>query len=166
MSGFYLGLTTNNLSFRSKGDTFSSGPSGPPGPPGPKGQRGPKGQKGDTGPAGMPGAKGEPGKSLSAPTIAVTPSRIAVNESGSASFQCSASGNPEPAIKWSRVNNQSEISQSVDSAEKLFFQNVTGSDSGVYKCSATNILGKAQALVRLAEVNGKLFVHPYYTYCI
>ena len=70
MSGFYLGLTTSNLSFRSKGDTFSSGPSGPLGPPGPKGQRGPQGQKGDKGPAGIPGAKGEPGKSLSAPTIA------------------------------------------------------------------------------------------------
>jgi len=113
----------------------------------------------------MPGAKGEPGKSLSAPTIAVTPSRMTINVSGSASFQCSASGNPEPAIKWSRVDNQSGISQSVDSAEKLFFQNVTGSDSGIYKCSATNILGQAQALVRL-EVNVRLFVYPYYTYCI
>jgi len=27
---------------------------------------------------------------------------MTINVSGSASFQCSASGNPEPAIKWSR----------------------------------------------------------------
>ena len=42
---------------------------------------------------------------------------------------------------------------------KLTSPNAAGSDSGVYKCSASNILGKAQALVRLL-VNGKfLFVH-------
>ena len=41
---------------------------------------------------------------------------------------------------------------------KLILQNAAGSDSGVYKCSAANILGQAQALVPLL-VNGKfLFV--------
>ena len=46
----------------------------------------------------MPGAKGEPGESISAPTVAVSPRKLTVNEGGSASFQCSASGNPEPAV--------------------------------------------------------------------
>ena len=142
-----------------------SGKQGMMGPVGPQGQRENKGQKGDTGPAGMPGTKGEPGESISAPTVAVAPSRLTVNESGSASFQCSVSGNPEPAITWSKVENQSEISQSTDSGGKLVLQNVTGSDSGVYKCSATNILGQAQELVRL-EVNGKLFVDHYFSPCI
>ena len=115
----------------------------------------PKGQKGDTGPAGMPGAKGQPGESISAPTVAVSPASLTVNESGSASFQCSVNGNPEPLVVWNKADNQSKISQSVVSGGKLLIQNVKESDSGVYKCSASNILGQAQALVRL-EVNGKL----------
>jgi len=142
------------------GSPGKSGKQGMMGPVGPQGQPGIKGQKGDTGPAGMPGTKGEPGESISAPTVAVTPAMLAVNESGSALFQCSVSGNPEPAITWSKLVNQSEISQSADSTGKLILQSVTGSGSGVYKCSATNILGQAQALVRL-EVNGKVLLSLY-----
>ena len=153
-----------------KSDTCTSGPPGPPGPPGPRGQKGArgrrgqkgrtgnkgdkgimgpvglkgetgtKGEKGDIGPAGMPGTKGEPGEST-------------VNEGGSASFQCSASGNPEPSIVWRKLNNQSEIIQSAVSGGKLHLKNVTGSDSGVYQCSATNILGNGLAVAQL-QVNG------------
>jgi len=126
------------------------------GPPGLQGEAGTKGQKGDIGPAGIPGAKGEPGESISSPTVAVSPTKLTVNESGSASFQCSASGNPQPVIKWRRLNNQSEISKSAISnlRGQFLFQNVKGSDSGVYECSATNILGKARAVAELV-VNGE-----------
>ena len=74
---------------------------GPPGKRGkqgilrPIGPQGPKGEKGDRGPPGMPGAKGEPGESISVPTLAVSPAKMTVNESGTASFQGSAKGNPE-----------------------------------------------------------------------
>ena len=61
-----------------------------------KGETGLKGQKGDTGTAGMKGAKGEPGESIAAPTVAVSPAKMTVNESKTASFQCSVSGNPKP----------------------------------------------------------------------
>jgi len=80
------------------GSPGKSGKQGIMGPVGPKGMTGPKGQKGDIGPAGMPGAKGEPGESISAPTVAVSPATSTVNETESASFQCSVSGNPEPTI--------------------------------------------------------------------
>ena len=144
------------------GSPGKSGKQGMMGPAGPQGQPGTKGQKGDTGSAGMPGTKGEPGESISAPSVVVAPAKLTVNEGGSASFQCSVSGNPEPAITWSKLEKQSEISQSADSSGKLVLQSVTGSDSGVYKCSAANILGKAQALLRL-EVNGNvsLFLSLY-----
>jgi len=143
------------------GSPEKSGRQGKMGPVGPQGQLGNKGQKGDRGSAGMPGTKGEPGESISAPTVAVTPVKLTVNESGSALVQCSVSGNPEPAITWSKLDNQSEISQSADSRGKLVLQNVTGSDSGVYKCSARNFLGQAQRLVR-REVNVRPHVslHP------
>ena len=134
-----------------------SGKQGIMGPSGPKGDVGLKGQKGEMGPAGMPGAKGEPGESISAPVVAVSPKTLTVNEGGSASFQCSVSGNPKPALKWNKRNSQSQISRSMASEGKLLLTNVRGSDSGTYNCSAVNILGQAQALVQLI-VNGKTFM--------
>ena len=165
-------------------DRCSRGPAGPPGPPGPRGERGDrgrrgnkgrtgkqgimgppgskgetglkgeKGEKGDTGTAGMKGAKGEPGESIAAPTVAVSPAKMTVNESKTASFQCSVSGNPKPVSTWSKLEGKSEKILSAITDGKLILTNAAGSDSGVYKCSASNILGRAQALVRLI-VNGK-----------
>ena len=135
------------------GSPGMSGKQGIMGPVGPKGDVGLKGQKGDMGPAGMPGVKGEPGESISAPVVAVSPKTLTVNEGGSASFQCSVIGNPDPIIVWSKTNRQS--SRSVMSGEKLLLKNVRGNDSGTYNCSAVNILGRAQALVQLI-VNGKI----------
>ena len=136
------------------GSPGMSGKQGIMGPVGPKGDVGLKGQKGDIGPAGMPGAKGESGESISAPVIAVSPKTLTLNEGGSASFQCSVSGNPKPAISWSKRNSQSQISKSLAAEGKLL---LPGNDSGTYNCSAVNILGQAQALVRLI-VNGKTFM--------
>ena len=105
----------------------------------------------------MPGAKGEPGESISAPVVAVSPKTLTVNEGGSASFQCSVSGNPRPAIQWSKMNSESQLSPSTVSVGKLLLKNVAGNDAGKYNCSAVNILGKAHALVQLV-VNDKFVV--------
>ena len=137
-----------------------SGKQGIMGPTGSKGETGLKGEKGDTGTAGMKGAKGEPGESLGAPTVAVSPAKMTVNESKTASFQCSVSGNPRPVSTWSKLEGKSEKILSATTDGKLILPHAAGSDSGLYKCSASNILGQAQALVRLV-VNGKFsFVHP------
>ena len=141
------------------GSPGKSGKQGIMGPVGPQGEAGPKG---DMGSAGMPGVKGEPGESIAAPTVAVSPTKLTVTEGGSALFQCSASGIPEPAVVWSKLNSQSEISQSAVSAGRLRLRNVKGSDSGVYQCSAENILGKALAVAQL-EVNGKSFDFSWLT---
>ena len=154
----------------------SPGPPGPPGPRGEKGTRGrrgqrgkqgnkgdqgimgspgKKGQKGDIGPAGMPGSKGEPGESISAPSVVVSPARSTINETGSATFKCSVIGNPKPTVVWSKLNSQTNISESLVLGDTLRLQNLKGSDAGVYKCSAINILGQAYAVGQLA-VNGKL----------
>ena len=137
-----------------RGSPGKSSKQGIMGPAGPKGDVGLKGQKGDTGPAGMPGTKGEPGEPISAPVVAVSPANLTVNESGTASFQCSVSGNPEPAIVWSKWDNMSEVSKSVVSRGRLLLKNVNESDSGEYQCSATNILGHALTVVQLV-VNGE-----------
>ena len=134
-----------------------SGKQGIMGPSGPKGDVGLKGLKGGKGPAGMPGAKGEPGESISAPVVAVSPKILTVNEGGSASFECSVSGNPKPVLKWSKLSSLSQISPSAVSGGKLLIKNVAGNDTGKYNCSAVNILGKAHALAQLV-VNGKFVV--------
>ena len=134
-----------------------TGKQGIMGPVGPEGDVGLKGEKGDLGPAGIPGAKGEPGESISAPVVAVSPKKLTVNEGGSASFQCSVSGNPKPAIQWSKMNSESQLSPSTVSGGKLLLKNVAGNDAAKYNCSAVNILGKAHALVQLV-VNGKFVV--------
>ena len=91
-----------------RGSPGKSGKQGIMGPVGPKGDLGLKGQKGDTGPAGIPGTNGEPDESISAPVVAVSPSNLTVNERGTASFQCSVSGNPKPALVWSKRGNLSK----------------------------------------------------------
>ena len=139
------------------GSPGKSGRQGIMGPVGPQGEAGPKGQKGVMGLVGFPGAKGEPGESISAPTVAVSPAKLTVNERGSALFQCSATGNPQPAVVWSKMNSQSVATLSAVSLGKLHLLNVTGNDSGIYQCSATNILGKAVAVVQLI-VNGKICI--------
>ena len=136
------------------GSPGKSGKQGIMGPVGPPGEGGLKGQKGDMGAAGMLGAKGEPGESISGPSVAVSPTKLVVNEGESASFQCSASGNPEAAVVWRKLSNQSRIRQSAVSGGRLRLRNVKGSDSDIYRCSAENILGKDLAVVQL-EVNGK-----------
>jgi len=127
------------------------------GPIGLRGETGNKGEKGDMGPAGIAGTKGEPGISIRSPAVVVSPVTLTVKEGGIASFQCSASGNPEPTVSWGRLGNQSNITQSAVSRGRLELKNVTGSDSGVYQCLATNILGISQEVVRLT-VNGEFLV--------
>ena len=150
-----------------KGDNGIMGPPGRSGkqgfmgPTGSKGETGLKGEKGDTATAGMKGAKGEPGESIAAPTVAVSPAKMTVNESKTASFQCSVSGNPKPVSTWSKLEGKSEKNLSTTTDGKLILSNAAGSDSGVYKCSASNILGQAHALVQLV-VNGKF---RYVNYC-
>lgn len=53
-------------------------------------------------------------------------------------------------------DNRSEIAQSAISGAMLHLENLTGNESGLYQCSAVNILGQAQSLARL-EVNRKLY---------
>ncbi|XP_068696934.1 uncharacterized protein [Montipora foliosa] len=155
------GKTGRNGKKGDQGIMGSPGKSGKQGIMGLQGEAGPKGQKGEVGSPGKPGAKGEPGESISTPTVAVSPKKITVNESESASFQCSVTGNPEPTVAWSRMNNETEVSHSVVSGKMLRLRNVKGNDAGIYRCSATNILGKARAETQL-EVNVQpcVFLHP------
>ncbi|XP_078379220.1 uncharacterized protein LOC144662310 isoform X2 [Oculina patagonica] len=143
------------------GSPGKSGKQGILGPQGLKGERGIKGEKGELGPSGRPGTKGEPGESISAPEIAVSPPTLTVNENEAASFQCSASGNPQPVLAWSRNDSVIHQSTAVISAGKITWRVATGKDSGLYQCTARNILGEARGFARLTvNVRPHVTLHP------
>ncbi|KAL9952609.1 hypothetical protein ACROYT_G039885 [Oculina patagonica] len=138
------------------------GPTGPPGkhgPPGPQGPQGPKGNQGTQGIQGTPGPKGdqgpqgpkgEPGKSISAPSIEAPPMSMVVNETGTASFQCKAEGNPQPEVMWLKQNSSVVADKRVvPSRDGLMITDVTSQDEGMYTCKARNILGQTSASANL-----------------
>ena len=59
---------------------------------------------GAVGPRGIMGLKGDPGESISIPEAMVSPDIQTVCENQTATFYCSASGNPRPTVTWIRVN--------------------------------------------------------------
>ena len=140
------------------GPPGKSGKQGIAGLQGSQGEVGPKGQKGNIGLPGISGAKGESGEPISAPTVAVSPRKLTVNEGRSASFQCLVTGNPKPVIVWSRVNSESGLSLSAVSRGMLRLQNLNGSDAGIYRCSARNILGNAHEDTQLVVYGNLVYM--------
>lgn len=138
------------------GSPGKSGKQGTMGPRGNKGEPGEKGQSGHPGMNGRPGIKGDPGESISSPVVVISPSTLTINENEVASFQCSANGNPQPVVEWSRKDSVMD-SKTKMSAGKIMWKKVAGSDSGIYMCTARNILGKVERSVRLT-VNVKPLV--------
>ena len=124
------------------------GRSGKPGVMGPPGIRGEKGIKGDIGPPGIPGipgTKGEPGESISKPKVTISPPKLIINETNTASFLCSVSGNPAAQIFWSKVNGSLPSNRTkVTSNGQMQIASVRMEEAGEYKCLARNILGEEE----------------------
>ena len=146
-----------------RGKKGSQGIMGPPGRGGkqgingPPGVRGEKGIKGDIGPPGIPGIKGKPGESVSVPNVTISPaSQLTVNESNTAALFCSATGNPDVQVSWSRVNGSLPSNRTKVTLDGLMqIVDVRLEDAGKYKCVARNILGKDEKSVGLV-VQSKL----------
>ena len=146
-----------------RGRKGSQGIMGPPGRGGkqgnmgPPGIRGEKGIKGNIGPPGIPGIKGEPGESISAPKVTISPaSQLTVKESNTAALFCSASGNPAPQLSWIRVDGSLPSNKiRVTSDGLMEIDDVRLEDAGKYKCMAHNILGKDENTANLV-VHSKL----------
>ena len=82
---------------------------------------------------GSPGAKGEPGKAIAAPSIVAPPLvlSIVINETGTASFQCEAVGNPQPKVTWLKDNTSiASSNRAVLPRKGLVITEVTSQDSG------------------------------------
>ena len=122
------------------------GPQGPPGPMGMKGDPGMPGDIGAPGPSGPQGEKGEQGKSLSAPRLIEAPVGVTVNEGQTAVLKCTVDGHPPPKVRWSKINSLLPVGRHViEPSTALLIKKVKPEDTGVYRCSAQNLLGRTNA---------------------
>ena len=139
-----------------RGRRGSPGKHGPQGIPGSLGIKGDPGVQGDVGPPGPrgplgeKGQKGEQGKSISAPFFIEVPAEKTVKEGRTAVLKCEADGYPPPRVTWSRKRLTLPAGRSVTGpSNALILKNVRPEDTGIYSCSAENLLGSVNASVQL-----------------
>ena len=111
---------------------------------------------------GHPGPKGDAGDSISAPEVIVSPVSLTVTQHQTATFYCSADGNPTPSVSWSKTSVTGQVNKDVQ-GNKLQIKGVGYNDSGSYACTATNILGQAKKVVKLF-VQGSQFYNCDFSY--
>ena len=83
--------------------------------------------------------------------MTVSPTSDTVTENQTATFYCSANGNPMPTVTWSKTGDKEPIASRHN---KLEIRKATYNDSGNYVCTAKSILGEVQKQVKLF-VEGK-----------
>ena len=104
---------------------------------------------------GAPGPKGDAGESISAPEVIVSPTSLTVTRYQTATFYCSAAGNPKPSVSWSKISGTGLVN--TDSQDnKLQIKSAGYNDTGSYVCSAANVLGEVKKVVKLF-VEGEMF---------
>ena len=86
----------------------------------------------------------------------VSPGSLTVTENQTATFYCSAAGNPKPSVSWSKQSG-AKLMNTENQHKTLEIKNTTYSDAGKYLCIAENVLGKIQKEVELF-VQGIIFV--------
>ena len=83
---------------------------------------------------------------------------MTLTEGGNLTLSCNATGNPVPTISWTRdgspVDTSGRISISADK-KQLTITNVHRTDSGEYRCVASNELGNDTSNVATLDVQCK-----------
>ena len=94
------------------------------------------------------------------PEITLYPLNVTEAEGYNITLTCNAFGNPEPNVSWTVIGSHMDISNNPRisfSQEKktMIIMNVTRTDSGEYRCMATNSLGDATSHVATLDVQCK-----------
>ena len=77
--------------------------------------------------------------------MTVSPTSLTVAQHQTATFYCSADGNPKPSVSWSKTSGTGQGAQS----SELQIKSAGYNDSGSYVCTATNFFGQAKKVVTL-----------------
>jgi len=85
--------------------------------------------------------------------VIVSPASLTVIQYQTATFYCSADGNPKPSVSWSKTSGTGLVNTD-GKDNKLQINSAGYNDSGSYVCTAANILGQAKKVVKLF-VEGK-----------
>ena len=87
--------------------------------------------------------------------MTVSPTSLTVTQNETATFYCSADGNPKPSVSWSKISRTGLVN--TDGRDnKLQIKSAGYNDTGSYVCSAANVLGEVKKVVKLF-VEGKMF---------
>ena len=86
----------------------------------------------------------------------VSPASLTVTQNQTATFYCSADGNPKPSVSWSKISGTGLVNTEGQD-NKLQIRNADYNDLGSYVCTATNVLGQVKKVVKLF-VEGKILV--------
>ncbi|KAK7506394.1 hypothetical protein BaRGS_00002506 [Batillaria attramentaria] len=99
------------------------------------------------------------------PQIVKLPEDLTIVELSDARFFCEVTGAPSPQITWTEVVSGSEQPVVIGGRfqvfpDNLLIANVQKSDSGVYKCTATNIKGTQSAQAQLVVITKTQIIRP------
>ena len=95
------------------------------------------------------------------PEVTIYPESQTKAEGENVTLSCNVAGNPSPTISWSRsgspLNTTGRISF-LDGKKQLTITNVKRTDSGEYRCVASNSLGNTTSNVATLNVQCKYIV--------
>ena len=89
--------------------------------------------------------------------ITAHPQSATKTEGDNVTLSCDAAGNPVPTLSWTVPKDTIRISFSADKKE-LTITNVNRTDSGEYRCEASNILGNDTSNIATLNVQCKYSV--------
>jgi len=83
------------------------------------------------------------------PQVSVTPNVINQDEFSVAELRCVATGNPEPVVRWARLDDAELSHDVVERDGYLRFNSLRASDEGSYRCYAQNDAGDADQVIQI-----------------
>ena len=99
---------------------------------------------------------------LEPPTVKISPSsgHMTSRKGGQVTFECQATGNPSPEIRWTKKNGYLDTGQKIETGYMLKINHVDRQHAGTYQCFADNGIGQAVT----AEVQLHVLCTYYNTY--
>ena len=91
------------------------------------------------------------------PEVFVYPDRVVVAEGDDVEVSCNASGTPYPTLTWNRLLGNRPKNMVVSRNGVMKIRRVKMSESGIYQCTAENIVGSSSRPSFIVIMRSKLF---------